>query len=437
VILLASMVVVSLLFHVRAEDAAAAAGAGSEQAWAVAMSGVQEAMRVAAQTKPGALDWRDNRVAFRERFVCDDGSDRWFFTLYAAPDADARDELRFGLTDEASKLNLNTAAETNLLKLPVLTPALVQSLLDFWDADDTARAEGAEQEYYDGLPRPYTVRNGPLDTIEELLLVRGFTPARFYGEDANQNFRLDPNEDDGDERTPADNKDGKLDLGLRPFLTVVSYEYDDDNGGVPRTNINDPSDPLPKVQLPEPLVRYVLALRTNKITVAHAADLLEAKGRFKDEHGKETELASGVGRDELPLVLDAFTANQDYRVTGLININTAPLPVLATVEGIDEPLAEAIVSARRGLAPDRRRTIAWLLQEGVVDAATFKKLAPRLTARGMQFSFQVVGYGVPSGRYRVLEVMIDLAEGKPVITYLRDLTRLGMPFKVNADSRHG
>jgi len=92
------------------------------------------------------------------------------------------------------------------------------------DADDTARAEGAEQEYYDGLPRPYTVRNGPLDTIEELLLVRGFTPARFYGEDANQNFRLDPNEDDGDERTPADNKDGKLDLGLRPFLTVVSYE---------------------------------------------------------------------------------------------------------------------------------------------------------------------------------------------------------------------
>jgi hypothetical protein len=44
---------------------------------------------------------------------------------------------------------------------------------------------------------------------------------------------------------------------------------------------------------------------------------------------------------------------------------------------------------------------------------------------------------VPSGRYRVLEVMIDLAEGKPVITYLRDLTRLGMPFKVNADSRHG
>src|SRR5947208_1499409 len=47
VIMLASMVVVSLLFRLRAEETATAAGAGSEQAWAAALSGVYEAMRVA------------------------------------------------------------------------------------------------------------------------------------------------------------------------------------------------------------------------------------------------------------------------------------------------------------------------------------------------------------------------------------------------------
>lgn len=431
VIMLASMVAVSLLFHVKAEDNASAASAGSEQAWAAAMSGVYEAMRIAAQTKPGEFDWRDNRAVFHERFLFDDGADRWFFTVYAPPDPDAHDELRYGLTDEAGKLNVNFAAETNLLKLPNMTPVLTQALLDFLDADNTAHPEGAEQEFYDALARPYTIRNGPLDTLDDLLLVRGFSPALVFGEDANHNFRLDPNEDDGDQRSPPDNKDGKLDLGLRQFLTVSSYEYDDDNEGVPRTDINDPTDPLPKVELPEPLVTYILALRTNKITVAHAVDLLEARGKFKDASGKEVELASEVGRDELPRVLEQFTASKEYRLTELINVNTAPVPVLATVPGIDESLAEAIVSARRGLTAERRRTIAWLFQESVMDVPTFKKLAPRFTARSFQYSFQVVGYGVPSGRYRVIEATINLAEGKPVITYLRDLTRLGMPFRLN------
>jgi len=430
VIMLLSMVVVSLLFRLKAEDAASAAGAGSEQAWAAAMSGVQEAMRVMGQNQPGSLDWQDNPRAFRDRLVFDDGSDRWYFTVYSAAGPDDREEVRYGLADEAGKLNLNTATETNLLRLPFLTPALAQTLLDFLDADDTPRSEGAEQEYYDALPRPYTLRNGPLSTLDELLLVRGFTPRLLGGEDVNLNFRLDPNEDDSDQSYPPDNNDGKLDLGLRPYLTVSSYDLNEDNDGVPRTNLNDPLDPLPKVDLPESLVTCLGLLRTNKITIAHPADLLEAKGRFKDPSGKEVEWESGVGPAELPILLDLFTTTTEYEMTGLININTASVRVLQTLPDIDEALAESMVSARRALGAERRQTIAWLFQEGLVDAELFKQIAPRLTARSYQYSFHVVGYGVPSGRYRVLEVIIDLGQGKPVITYLRDLTRLGLPFKI-------
>ena len=46
-----SMVVVSLLFRLRAEETATAAGAGCEQAWAAAISGVHEAMRVAGSAR--------------------------------------------------------------------------------------------------------------------------------------------------------------------------------------------------------------------------------------------------------------------------------------------------------------------------------------------------------------------------------------------------
>jgi hypothetical protein len=247
------------------------------------------------------------------------------------------------------------------------------------------------------------------------------------------NWRLDPNENDGEERPPADNNDGRLDLGLQPLLTVSSYDPNEDNDGVPRTNLNDPADPLPGVELPPALTNFIAALRTNNFKLGHAADLLEAKLKIKDGTGKETEILSGIGKEELPLVLDLFTASGDQRFDGLINVNTAGIEVLATVPGIDEPLAESILSTRRSISPERRATIAWLYQEGVVDAEIFKRIAPFLTARSYQYSFRVVGFGLPSGRFRVLDVVMDLAPDEPVVTYLRDITRLGLPFKLETE----
>ncbi len=431
-IMLISMIAVSLMFHLKAEDTATHAGAGSEQAWSAAMSGVQEAFRLAASATPGSTDWEDNPRALKDKLVFDDGSDRWYFTVYSAASSDdALHELRYGLTAESGKLNINAAHSTNLVDLPRMTPALVAALRDFIDFDDDLRPEGAEQEYYDTLPVPYEVRNGPLETLDELLLVRGFTPSLLYGEDSNMNWRLDLNENDGDERFPSDNSDGKLDRGLSPFLTVSSYEFNEDNDGIPRTDLNHPMDPLPDVEFPAAFTNFISLLRTNKLRLNHAADLLEGTIKIKDDKGKEIEVASGIDADNLPQVLDLFTAGSEERFDGLVNINTAPIAVLRTVPGIDEPLAESIVSARRSISPERRTTIAWLFQEGVVDAPLFKQLAPFLTARSFQYSFHVVGYGLPSGRYRVLDVIIDLAGDKPVVSFLRDLTKLGLPIPLN------
>ena len=430
-IMLISMIAVSLMFQLKAQDTATHAGAGAEQAWSAAMSGVQEAMRLVAKAKPGSIDWEDNPRALQDRLVFDDVSERWYFTVYSATSSDdALHELRYGLTAEAGKLNLNAAHSTNLIELPRMTAPLIAALRDFIDIDDAIRPEGAEQEYYDTLPRPYSVRNGPLETLDEVLLVRGFTPSLLYGEDSNMNWRLDLNENDGDERFPSDNNDGKLDRGLSPFVTVSSYDLNEDNQGIPRTDINHPNDPLPNVEFPAALTNFISILRTNKLRLAHAAELLEGKIKIKDDKGKEIEIASGVGRDELPQVLDLFTASPESRFDGLIDINSASIAVLRTIPGIDEPLAESIVSARRSISPERRGTIAWLFQEGVVDAAQFKQLAPLLTARSFQYSFHVVGYGVPSGRYRVLDVIIDVAGERPRISYLRDLTKLGMPIPI-------
>lgn len=54
-------------------------------------------------------------------------------------------------------------------------------ILDWLDADDTPRPNGAESDYYESLDPPFSCKNGPMDSIEELLLLPGITPEKYFG----------------------------------------------------------------------------------------------------------------------------------------------------------------------------------------------------------------------------------------------------------------
>ena len=85
------------------------------------------------------------------------------------------------VTDESSKLNINTVTETQLAYLPDMTEDILNSILDWRDTDDETRPNGAEAGYYLTLPNAYYCRNGSLVTIRELLRVKGVTADFFYG----------------------------------------------------------------------------------------------------------------------------------------------------------------------------------------------------------------------------------------------------------------
>ncbi len=59
---------------------------------------------------------------------------------------------------------------------------IIDSLVDWLDADNRESDFGAESTYYQTLSPPYECRNGPIPVIEELLLVRGITPKLLFGE---------------------------------------------------------------------------------------------------------------------------------------------------------------------------------------------------------------------------------------------------------------
>ncbi len=58
---------------------------------------------------------------------------------------------------------------------------LVDAFHDWIDSDNLTRANGAEEEFYQSLEPPRHVKNAPVDHLEEILLIHGFTPEMFYG----------------------------------------------------------------------------------------------------------------------------------------------------------------------------------------------------------------------------------------------------------------
>jgi len=434
---LAVTVAAMAMFRARAEVAASTAAARGEQAYTTALSGLHYTMAVLHRYHADMEIWYDNPEVFQTHEVAQDGADTWYFTIYAA-NLEDEDQVRYGVTDEAAKLNLNAASEEMLAGLDLLTDDLLDCLLDYRDRDSEARAAGAEQEYYDNLPYPYVIPNGPLSTVEELFMVKGFTAEVVYGEDANFNGRLDPNEDDGEDRLPPDNRDGRLDPGLRDLLTVYTVVPNEDRDGRKRININQGK--LPEdLGLSESARRLITVYLAEGNRFKHPADIVDLRFRLKKPHKEfpglrpgqwlEADLAPG----DLEVLLDRTTASTQRRLVGLVNVNTARPEVLAALPGLDAGLARQIVDVRSGLSAETKSTIAWLYTQHLLEADGFKEVAPRLTARSCQFSVRCVGFGVPCGRYRILEAVVDLAGRTPRLAYVRDVTRLGLPFALDPE----
>lgn len=58
---------------------------------------------------------------------------------------------------------------------------IIDSLIDWIDSGDGEEEYGAEESYYQSLTPPYSCKNGPVESIEELLLVKGITRDLLYG----------------------------------------------------------------------------------------------------------------------------------------------------------------------------------------------------------------------------------------------------------------
>ena len=112
----------------------------------------------------------------------------------------------------------------NVLGLPEdYWPELIDSFNDWIDTDDIPRENGGETEdYYATLDKPYSAKNGHLDTVRELLLIKGFSEPILRGgvlnpEDPETQWVFVSN---GVERVLSTQGDGKVNVN------AVGYDED-------------------------------------------------------------------------------------------------------------------------------------------------------------------------------------------------------------------
>lgn len=95
---------------------------------------------------------------------------------------------------------------------------LLDAIKDWIDPDDDPTRFGAESSYYQGLDPAYLCKNGPMESIGELLLVKGVTHDLFYG------TRGRP----GISSYLAVHGEGQININTAPLLVLESLSDDMD-----------------------------------------------------------------------------------------------------------------------------------------------------------------------------------------------------------------
>jgi DNA uptake protein ComE-like DNA-binding protein len=323
------------------------------------------------------------------------------------------DDYAYGLTDEAGKINLNSASEEMQLNLPGMSAVLAASISDRRDEDSEVSTGGAEDEYYLLQSEPYNCKNAPLQTVEEILLIKGASEELLYGEDTNLNGVLDDHENDGDLSEPSDDRDGRLDTGFYDYVTVYSVEANTDSEGNARINVSDSSS---RSDLQTALQEVVKEDRALEIM-----NMMSTNPSYDNILDFYFQVA--LTSEEFAQLADKLTTSDEETLPGLVNVNTASKEVLLCLPGLEESDAEALLSYRE--RNGQQTSLAWIVD--VLDREKAVAIGSHITARSSQYSADLVCLSGNGRAYKRYKAIFDVQSGAPRMVYWKSLTSFGWP----------
>ncbi|HWD37546.1 MAG TPA: type II secretion system protein GspK [Fimbriimonas sp.] len=220
--------------------------------------------------------------------------------------------FRLQILDAAARININTAAQAQLQKLPLL-PEQIDAILDWRSAGENARPDGAKDSYYNGLPNPYDASLQPFATVSELLDVRYFTPADLYDPPQNQTSTPLVNFPDG--RTPT----------FAEIFTTDSSSQNVNQQGNNKQNLRN--------------------VNLNQLRRGQFASIAQQlfNARNNTTWAAVIRACPTMNTNQLRSLLNTYYVG-NVNATGKINPNTASATVLQTIPNLTEDEAQSIVN---------------------------------------------------------------------------------------------
>lgn len=290
------------------------------------------------------------------------------------------DSFRLEIKDASSFISLNTATEEQLLNLG-LTSEQSDSLLDWREAEGTARAEGAKNEFYNTLEEPYNIKGGRLDSTDELMLIKGFDFLSVFGalEDSGNTIR-----------------NGEGAFALYQLVTTDAFTPNVGQDGQPKVDVNQAQlQQFVQAGIPAQTAAAIIARRNGQGSFTSMTQVLQTPGLNNGSAGT---------------LLDGFSVSSDQRVEGKLNLNTVSESTLLSIPNVTSDIAQAIVSQQSngGFA-----ALSELFQIPGMTLALVAETADRFAVGSDTFLVRVTGR---AGRTDVsLEAVVQLQNGTPVL----------------------
>jgi general secretion pathway protein K len=370
----------------------------------------------------------------------------YFWILQTYPENDY--SYAFGITDESSKVNINFATANGaglaLANLPGMPQDVADSIV-LWrgGAAGQTTGQGADTNYYQSLGRPYSLKQSPFETIDELFLVshQDVTDQLMYGSDLDHNGMLDDKEQQaGGGLATTFNAASDTTRGIAPFITAWG-------GTEPNPKTTPTGGPRLNVTLLPPAGRQRIQAVTKALTglpaeeITRIVRLANAATRFTSalDFAVKTQMTAA----EFDQVGGNLTFSTQTVLNGLINVNTAPQQVLATLPGLTTDDAMNLANARdsgnslgAGAAPSSTpggaaasnslTSYSWLLTSGL-SKPQLSRIGQFVTGKSFYYSADIVAVSGEGRAFKRARIVVNARSSPPVIVYRKDLTYLGWP----------
>jgi DNA uptake protein ComE-like DNA-binding protein len=309
----------------------------------------------------------------------------------------------YGVSDEESRLNINAASVEELGQIQGMTPDVATAIVNWRGGDNTTIA--AEDQYYTGLQPPYQPREGPYQTIRELLMVRGVSPDDLLGRDTHQNGLLAETES-GDFATSG--SVDSSDLGWAGIFTVNSGIKNLNAGGEDRVNIQSADEnTLTTIRGITPQIARAIVAYRGQHRFQSIADLLDVTPPQNQRPSDISPDQSGnqvISENLFMDIADNITTGDGQDLPAVINVNTAGLEVLSCLPGMSRELAQSIISQRQ--SGGYFANIGELLKIPEMTHDILKQIAPLITTRSETYRILCEGRINSTGTRQRIQAII-------------------------------